>query len=315
MFHDWQMVLAAYNGGPGTVNKAIRRSGGKKTYWEIRPYLPLETQGYVPAFIAVNYVMNHTSEHNLYPLAPKQIYFLTDTVIPSQAVNFDQLSTQLNLPVEDIQYLNPGYKKMMVPFTGLEKYHLCLPVSKIGQFLNNEATIYAMSKQSMPVIETEDLISKDVRKTHVVRRGESIFAIAKKYNCTAQQIRSWNNIKGNSVHSGKKLIVYMNPNVNEQPKTEAIAVKKAEAVADSTVETKTLVAAIEQAAPVEKAVVSKTAKTPNKFIYYTVQRGDTLWEIASRYNGLTVDRLKKLNGINSGKALKAGMKLKVGLSG
>ena len=109
MFGDWQMVLAAYNSGPGSVSKAIRRSGGKTTYWEIRPYLPRETQGYVPAFIAVNYVMTHAEEHNLYPAVPRMTFADVDTVNIKKELSFQQIAKVLGMPVEDIQYLNPCY--------------------------------------------------------------------------------------------------------------------------------------------------------------------------------------------------------------
>ncbi len=129
MFGDWQLVLAAYNGGPGTVNKAIRRSGGKKTYWEIRPYLPKETQGYVPAFIAVNYVMNYTAEHNLYPYKPKNTYFDVDTIQIRQQVSFYQISEVLGIPMEDLDCLNPSYKKRVIPYNETGST-LCIPAVK-----------------------------------------------------------------------------------------------------------------------------------------------------------------------------------------
>src|SRR3954469_4392877 len=115
MFGDWQMVLAAYNAGPGTISKAIRRSGGKKTYWEIRPYLPKETQGYVPAFIAANYVMNYYQEHNIYPEIPRKTYFEVDTVIVKEPMTFEQIGAALDVPVEEIKYFNPQYRKNVIP--------------------------------------------------------------------------------------------------------------------------------------------------------------------------------------------------------
>jgi membrane-bound lytic murein transglycosylase D len=140
MFHDWQMVLAAYNAGPGTISKAIRRSGGKRTYWEIRPYLPTETQGYVPAFIAANYVMTHGAEHNIYPAVPRKTYFEVDTVVIKAQMSFEQLSEALDVTSEEILYFNPQYRKNIIPAGG---YALCLSKNKIGSFLNNEQAIYA----------------------------------------------------------------------------------------------------------------------------------------------------------------------------
>lgn len=119
MFGDWQMVLAAYNAGPGTISKAIRRSGGKKTYWEIRPFLPLETQGYVPAFIAANYVMTYGAEHNLYPALPRRTYFEVDTVVVKEQMSFTQLSQALTISEEELLYFNPQYRKNVVPAGGM----------------------------------------------------------------------------------------------------------------------------------------------------------------------------------------------------
>jgi membrane-bound lytic murein transglycosylase D len=142
MFGDWQMVLAAYNSGPGTVSKAIRRSGGKTTYWEIRPYLPRETQGYVPAFIAVNYVMTHAEEHNLYAIAPRLTFTDVDTVNIKEELSFQQIAKVLGMSVEEIQYLNPCYKRGTVPHSEENCYSLCLPTTKIGSFITNESQIY-----------------------------------------------------------------------------------------------------------------------------------------------------------------------------
>jgi membrane-bound lytic murein transglycosylase D len=111
MFGDWQMVLAAYNAGPGTISKAIRRSGGKKTYWEIRPYLPTETQAYVPAFIAANYVMNYPTEHNIYASTPRKTYFEVDTAVVKEPMTFNQISAALDISIEEIMYFNPQYRK------------------------------------------------------------------------------------------------------------------------------------------------------------------------------------------------------------
>lgn len=137
MYDDWDLALAAYNCGPGNVNKAIRRSGGKKTYWEIRNYLPRETRGYVPAFIAVNYIMNYGSEHNIFPVKPDIACFKTDTVAVEDHVSFAQISEFLDIPLEYLEYLNPAYKQNFIP-NNKEANTLCLPVEKIGDFLTNE---------------------------------------------------------------------------------------------------------------------------------------------------------------------------------
>ena len=209
MFGDWELVLAAYNSGPGSVNKAIRRSGGKKTYWEIRPYLPLETQGYVPAFIAVNYVMRYTAEHNLYSSIPKHTYFEVDTVKIKQQITFDQIAAVLNIPVEDVQLLNPQYKQNIIPYSPESPYTLCLPESKIGSFVTNEQAIYNYLKKEKPT--SQDVMAmQEVMQIHTVRKGEHLINIANRYKCTIYDLKVWNNLKTNYIKPGQQLTVYIN---------------------------------------------------------------------------------------------------------
>lgn len=325
MFGDWQMVLAAYNGGPGTLNKAIKRSGGKKTYWEVRPYLPLETQGYVPAFIAVNYVMNYTSEHNLYPLSPKKEYFITDTVKVRQNVSFAQISNVLCIPVEDLSYLNPAYKQQVIPFDGDKRPWVCLPANKVSAFLNKEAEIYAFMT---PEQRLDSLLSaqktevKITTKTYVVKKGESVFGIAKKFNMTAAELKKMNKMKNNSVHPGKKLLVQVEtvvPVKEERKETASVAASskhsepsvKTEQVTSDTAAKETVAKSENAVAEKQKGTAKAGDEKKNKVILYTVQPGDTLWIIANRYNGVTVDQLKRLNGISNSKSLKVGSKIKV----
>jgi membrane-bound lytic murein transglycosylase D len=318
IFGDWQMVLAAYNGGPGTVNKAIRRSGGKKTYWEIRPFLPLETQGYVPAFIAVNYVMNYTSEHNLYPISPKQVYLHTDTVATRQYVSFNQISAVLNLPIEDISYLNPQYKLKIIPYSG-EQAMLCLPVAKVGAFINNENSIYTYKtpeERLDSALTNTNKILVEEKKWHKVRSGESLKQIANLYSCTIRDIKDWNNLKGNKVAKGKRLIVYTKKYKSVETKSETtVADTATKNLAQNKVENSTTSQNTDSVqAPKETTTVSASApKSKTKFVYYTVQRGDTLWNIANR-KGVSVEEIKRLNNIRSSNSLKAGSKIKIAVA-
>lgn len=294
MFDDWQLVLAAYNSGPGNVNKAIRRSGGKKTYWEIRPYLPRETQGYVPAFIAVNYVMRNTAEHNLYSSIPKRSFFEVDTVKIKQQITFEQVSAVLDIPVEEVEFLNPQYKKGIIPYSADDPYTLCLPAAKVGSFITNEQAIYTYLKKTNP--NSQDILAmQEVMRIHTVRRGEKLHAIANRYKCTIYDLKVWNNLKTNYVKTGQKLTVYVNKVANDN----ASAVKQ-------------------QATPVLKQEVvsaqvaqdnSTTQTSEGKF--YTIGKGDTLWDIA-RKTGTTIDEIKRLNNFSSNYVLLPGRKIKVG---
>jgi len=219
MFGDWQMVLAAYNAGPGTISKAIRRSGGKKTYWEIRPFLPTETQGYVPAFIAANYVMTYGPEHNIYPAVPRKTYFEVDTVVVKEQMNFEQLSQALDITQEEILYFNPQYRKNIIPAGGNA---MCLPKNKIGIFLNNEQDIYsAIKAQQKEGVIVESLA--EVKKTHTVRSGEKLSTIARKYGVTVADLKNWNYIGKKGLRPGKKIIVYVRE--QQPPKIKELEIK------------------------------------------------------------------------------------------
>lgn len=297
LFGDWQMVLAAYNGGPGSVNKAIKRSGGKRTYWEIRPFLPRETQGYVPAFIAVNYVMSYLEEHNLYSSLPKKTFFQFDTVGVKQQVAFGQISTLLNIPIEEIQFLNPQYKKDVIPapYSEKEVFTLCLPSDKIGTFIANEGSIYNYLKTDSSVARA-NLASQEILKIHTVRKGERIGDIAKRYNCSVTEIKSWNNLKSTSIRKGQQLNIYVQIN----------AFLKKDTVVLRTTDTSQVI----------KTTASEKTKTflEGKYKYYTIQQGDTLWDIAKAY-GITVEDIKRLNNFGNGEVLKPGKKIKIGTAG
>ena len=292
LFGDWQMVLAAYNCGEGNVVRAIRRSGGKKTYWEIRPFLPYETQGYVPAFIAVNYVMSFTAEHNLYTAIPKKTFLQVDTVSVKKELTFEKISAVLDIPMDEIQYLNPSYRKRVIPVTTDGQSILTLPANKMGAFITNEAIIYNTNKNDS--LESHQVLAKqDVAITHFVVAGEHLSNIAKKYNCTVEDIKIWNGITSNTVKPGKKLILYVS-----QIKPVAKPEKKNTIVT----ETKTPVAP-------EKSVSKGGA---GSFKYYTIQKGDSLYKIAQS-SKTTVDEIKRLNNFGEKYNLLPGQKIKVGV--
>jgi len=331
MFGDWQMVLAAYNCGPGTVNKAIRRSGGKKTYWEIRPYLPLETQNYVPAFIAVNYVMNYYKEHNLYPISPKKEFFFADTIKLKARTDLKHVANVLQMNIEDLRFLNPKYKTTFIPFD-LDNSIVCLPTTKVGTFIANEEYIYSLSKENINLAykNTSNFGSNSVTKLpsyYTVRKGDGILTIAKKYNCSIAEIKSWNKLKSNRIEPGKKLIIYSDNSlatVVSKPKTiyTTLAYDSSSQVIGN-LDFSDNNQGITDSIPHTTENLNSIAKTETKVLqtevfktkelFHVVQKGDTLWNIANRYNGLTVEDLKKANQIADNKSLKLGTKLKIPL--
>jgi len=289
LFGDWEMVLAAYNCGPGNVMKAIRRSGGKKTYWEIRPYLPKETQGYVPAFIAVNYVMNYTAEHNLHPAIPKKSFLMLDTIKVKRQMSFEQISSILNVPLEDVTFLNPTYRKNIIPASEAEPLTLTLPSDKIGMFVANEDSIYKFITQS--VYASSNVQTKEVKKIHTVKSGEYLTSIARTYKCTITDLKTWNNLKSNSVAPGKKLIVYVQEPVTNTTIASATEPAKEKVVAQNKTQTQTSVS--------------------GSYKFYTVKKGDSLYSIAQK-NKTTIDEIKRLNNLKIKYNLLPGQKLKVG---
>jgi membrane-bound lytic murein transglycosylase D len=288
MFGDWQMVLAAYNAGPGTITKAIRRSGGKKTYWEIRPYLPTETQGYVPAFIAANYVMNYGPEHNIYPSLPNKTYFEVDTVIVKEQMSFDQISQALDVTKEEILYFNPQYRKNMIPSGGNS---MCLPKNKIGIFLTNEQAIYAAIQAQQQEGQLVENI-EEIKRTHTVKAGEKLSTVARKYGVTISDLKTWNYIGKKGIRAGKKLTVYVRVQKKEQSQ---LAVKP---------ENKN-----DQANNKENKQLAENVKPEAEYIIHTVLKGETIYGIAKKY-GVTPKTIKGLNELNEND-LSTGQSLKI----
>lgn len=295
IYGDWQIVLAAYNAGPGNINKAIRRAGGgKKTYWEIRPYLPRETQAYVPAFIAATYIMTYHQEHNLYAAAPRATFYDVDSVNVRQQLNFSQVEAVLGIPYDELSFLNPMFKLGVVPVSMGEPYHLILPVKHAGNFVMNEEKIYNTVKTDSVLAS---MTVEQIKKTHTVKSGEKINTIAKKYKCSVDEIRKWNNLSSNYLKTGQKLVIYTPASPAATPPA---AVKKDPP--------KTTV----NYAPKDPVKADNSNKSPatGTYKYYTVKKGDSLWSIAQA-NGTTVDELKRLNGYGAKVVLHVGDKIKV----
>jgi len=358
IYGDWNLVMAAYNSGAGNVNKAIRRAGGVKNYWAIWPYLPSETRGYVPAFIAVMYLMNYPAEHNLYPARPAILYQEIDTVMVNDVLSFDQIAEYLKVSKEELEFLNPTYKIGIIPSSKEHKYTLRLQQKYVGAFIENEKELYAY--KSTKGIEKEKLLA-EVKKSkeqdvHLVRSGESLGSIAKKYHCSVTSLKSWNNLKSNTIRPGQKLVV-MGSGISKEKTMTVNSTAQKEIIKKSTDpnfhivnegETLGSVAKMSNCTVIEikkwnnlngdtihpdqkllvvppKQEIAVAEKQPEaqpmkkmiseEYIYHIVRRGDTLWDIARQYDGVTVEQIKKLNNISNTKSLKPGQKLKVAQKG
>lgn len=213
MFNDWELVLAAYNGGPGYVSRAMRRTGATD-YWSVRPFLRTETQRYVPKFIAVNYIMTYASAHNIYPTPYPYTQAEMDTISITQSMTFETISETAGVPVEVLEELNPMYKKGLIPVGKNKSALLTLPREKMGEFITNEEQIYAIS-----IEEQKPYVEEDAPTIHRVKNGEYLGKIAKQYNTSVSRLMSWNNLKSSKLRVGQKLVVYINPDAAPAPKT------------------------------------------------------------------------------------------------
>ncbi|MBE6274820.1 MAG: LysM peptidoglycan-binding domain-containing protein [Bacteroides sp.] len=210
IYNDWNLVLAAYNCGPGNVNKAIRRAGGNTDYWAIYPFLPRETRGYVPGFIAANYVMTYYCEHGICPME-SQLPATTDTVHINKDLHLQQVASVCNIDIEQLRSLNPQYKKDIIPGNS-KVYALRLPNNTANLFIEREDSIYAFDQKKYlnkrrTVAVSDAGSSSNVKgaKYHKIRRGDTLGGIARRYGVTVSQLRRLNGIRGNNITAGKTL--------------------------------------------------------------------------------------------------------------
>lgn len=336
MFGDWSLAIAAYNCGPGNINKALRRAGGgKKDFWEIYPLLPAQTRGYFPAFIAANYVMNYYDKHNISPaLARKPI--VTDSIHITKRVNFNQIADVLSISVDELRALNPQYRKDIIP-GNIKPSPLVLPSLQVYAYLANEDSIlnhnasrYARRNVVEPatgitttgVDSKGEYIEEQTIQYHTVGKNENLTSIAKKYGVTVSSIRHNNKI-GKKVRKGQKLkIITTSRHYKEAEIAPDSLVNFGNAhvnPADSVIE-ETAAVADTIAPKVEQTVTTETPKTVNKPkneqkkqvkrpTTYKIVKGDNLSKIAKRF-GVTVDALKKANGMTNDN-LRAGEKLTI----
>ncbi len=220
IFGDWTLVIAAYNCGPANVNKAIRRAGGSKDYWQIYPYLPQETRGYVPAFIAANYVMNYYCEHNICPMTTT-LPPGTDTIIVNRDVHFDQIVAVCNVKEGEVKALNPQYRTGFIP--GSKKSCILrLPTHGISAFIAAGDSVYTYMSDELFTNRSEVTVNQPAKisrgkrsrggrsgkgRTHTIRRGETLSTIARRYGTTVSKLKRLNGIRGTGIQAGKKLKV------------------------------------------------------------------------------------------------------------
>nr|WP_315161420.1 LysM peptidoglycan-binding domain-containing protein [uncultured Flavobacterium sp.] len=313
IFGDWDLVLASYNSGPGNVAKAIRRSGGQQNYWNIRKNLPKETQGYVPAFLATMYIYEYHKEHGIVPNRAAVKHFATDTIMIKKQMTFKQISDLLDVPVAQLQVLNPSYKLNVIPFYHDQNHYLRLPQEKIAVFASNEAQIYAYTQyesdkrekpfqieKAMAVKDTANYTIQKIAlpKTtyYKVRRGDNLSMIASKYDVDVSDIKKWNKLKSNALAYGKSLKIVIGADLTtlkKEPKTELVPSEK--------ISSNERIVASEM--KVNKEEKTKKTTQPeivvsNASALYVVQKGDNLGSIAKKYD-VTVAEIQEWNHLSN----------------
>lgn len=314
VYGNWHLVIAAYNCGPGNVNKAIRRSGGKRNYWDIYYRLPRETRGYVPAFIAAIYTFNFHKEHNLYP-KPSSLPVACDTLMIDETLHFDQVSKVINIPKEQLRELNPQYRADIIP-GGKKAYALKIPMEYTSKFIDMQDSIFAYKKeyyfsQRDKVVNPRDRYQKFAHVTpkgkakvfYKVKPGDAVGLIASWFHIRTSDLRYWNNIRRNLIKVGQNLVVYVPKSKESYYKSfnsMSYAQKQAtRGKTTSSVATKT------------KSTVKNTSSHNGSYVYYTVRRGDNFWTIAKKFPGISNYDIMKINNISNAKSLKVGQKLKI----
>jgi membrane-bound lytic murein transglycosylase D len=340
IYNDWALVLSAYNAGPGNVNRAIRRAGGVKDFWKIRPYLPRETQNYFPAFIAVTYVMEHSADHNLYPQPPIYTGLDVDTIIVRQQLSLRVLSDLLEIPLDHLRYLNPAFRLNVIPHNAKNPYVLRIPRDYAGKFIAMEDSIYNFRT---PEQIRQDELAAQMEETvvYVVRSGDVLGSIARRHGTTVGEIQRLNNLRGTTIRSGQRLVVRAPARPSTQLASNAnthvvksgetlgvIASRYRVSVNDlrqwNKLSGNTILTGQNLVVRKPDNFVSTTSdiveedddelteeQTESEYIYYTVVQGDTLQGIASRFEDITPEELKELNSIESGVALEPGQVLKI----
>jgi membrane-bound lytic murein transglycosylase D len=297
IFGDWELVLASYNSGPGNVSKAIRRSGGKQNYWSIRKNLPKETQGYVPAFLATMYLYEYRKEHGIVPDRAVVQHFATDTVMIKKEMSFKQISDLLEVPMAQLQLLNPSYKLNIIPSYKDEKHYLRLPNEKIALFTSNEDKLYAyvqyqLDDKDKPTVSTAIASTNDSNtkqyssqvktRYYKVKRGDNLGMIASRNEVSVADLKKWNGLRSSTIAYGQNLKIKA---------TETIVVS-------NPAQSKNSLAVVSKLVREDKIKKESTKDTliDTKSAMYVVQNGDNITTIAEKHK-VTIAQLKEWNNL------------------
>lgn len=322
IYHDWTLALAAYNCGPGNVNKAIRRSGGKRNFWDIYYYLPRETRGYVPAFIAATYVMNYYEDH-LITRAPLSLPRVVDTIMVNEPVHLKQVAGVLDIPIELLRDINPQYRQDIVPGTATKGYAIAIPQDQVAAFIDLQDSIFAYkdslffdpgkmvaTPQHYTSRYSVDLPSDKYDKLYYsVKSGDNVGYIADWYDVRASDLRYWNNISRNIIRVGQKLVIYKpkgkSAGYGDLDQMSFAEKQKFAGRAVTTAGTSTV-----SSSPGNNSA-GVTSADSGEYITYRVREGDNLWVIARKYPGVSETDISSLNNITDASKIKPGQLLKI----
>ena len=295
IFGDWSLAIASYNCGSGNVNKAIRRSGGGKDFWDVYNYLPRETRGYVPAFVAALYVLTYYPEHNIVPTQiglPAHV----DTFMVNRNLHFGQISENIGVSMEELRDMNPQYLYDIIP-GDTHEYQLILPYNYTLAFVDKEKEIYGYKDSlyfnpvKMKQISGGSAVASTGSgsyTTYRVKSGDTLGAIARRYGTTVNNIKSWNNLRSNTIKVGQRLRIY---GKGSAPATSAASSAKSSSSSSSG--------------------TAAATSSSGGYVTYTVKKGDTLWEISNKFDGVTLHDIMTLNGFTKNTKIYPGMKIKI----
>ena len=322
IYHDRTLALAAYNCGPGNVNKAIRRSGGKRNFWDIYYYLPRETRGYVPAFIAATYVMNYYEDH-LITRAPLSLPRVVDTIMVNEPVHLKQVAEVLDIPIELLRDINPQYRQDIVPGTSKKGYAIAVPQDQVAAFIDLQDSIFAY-KDSLffdpgKMVATPQHYTSTYRVDlppdkydklyYSVKSGDNVGYIADWYDVRASDLRYWNNISRNIIRVGQKLVIY-------KPKGKSTSYSDLDQMSFAEKQkfagravTSASTGSVSSSSGNSSAGV--TNADSDEYITYRVRQGDNLWVIARKYPGVSETNITRLNNITDASKIKPGQLLKI----
>ncbi len=346
IFGDWNLAIASYNCGAGNVNRAIRRSGGKREFWDIYPYLPRETRGYVPAFVGALYTMNYYKEHGIKPAAIEMPAHV-DTFRINKMLHLRQVSDLTGAPLDELKNLNPQYSHEIIPGNDRE-YILRLPYNYSNAFIDNEDSLYRHKADEYfnPVTLKKIKDGADgERVVYTVRSGDYLGRIASRHRCTVAQIKRWNNLSSNNIRVGQRLVIYRGGNAPASASSSSSAAKSAPPANATTYTVKSgdvlgkiaerhgctvaqlkswngltsnnirvgqkLIVAAPAAKASQTAQTSKAASSSSgEYTTYVVKEGDSFYSIAKNYPGVSAQNIMDYNGLNSSK-IRPGMTIKI----